>query len=120
MFNITTIAGQKLALLSIKIGKLKIRVRRKTRTETGSATTLRLVTIYVMDVHIQLHNLNTFATPKMFQSKPANSINKGVVIHGPSYVIYSLVVYILCRESVHQVHLCLTSLIYYGRACQLC
>lgn len=82
MFNITTTAGQKLALLSIKIGKLKIRVRRKLRTETGSATTLRLVTIYVMDVYIQLHNLNTFATPKVFQSKPANSINKGLSYMG--------------------------------------
>lgn len=81
MFNITTTAGQKLALLSIKIGKLKIRVR-KPRTETGSATTLRLVTIYVMDVYIQLHNLNTFATPKVFQSKPANSINKGLSYMG--------------------------------------
>lgn len=65
------------ALWSITAGKLKIRIRRRPRLSSTTASALPFITIHVTDVHVQLHSLAALAERKK-QKRPVSLLNRRI------------------------------------------
>ncbi|RCI07326.1 hypothetical protein CU098_003728 [Rhizopus stolonifer] len=66
--------SSELALWSLKVGKLKVRIRRSPKRPKTNSLVQPFITITASNVHIQLHNLATFGTRK--KQQPISPINK--------------------------------------------